>query len=163
MREGDDGSDGGRGPSHGEEIVVEQRLVGGEDCRALAASSTPRSRSSSGIVSAGVAVQDRRHPDRLGAGAVLAQVVDEDGVARLDAEPLAGEQVDLGLRLVEADVAGDHRRVEEVAGRQPVVDPEPPRVRDQAGRDAGGAGRLDAATMRSSDSSPANMRAIRPS
>ena len=88
----------------------------------------------------GVAVEDRGHPDRLGSGAVLAQVVDEDRGLGLDLEPLAGEQVDLRLRLVEADLAGDHRRVEEV-GRGPVVDPKAPRVRDQAGELARGLGR----------------------
>ena len=61
-----------------------------------------------------VAVEDRGHPDRLGAGAVLAQVVDEDRGGGLDREPLAGEQVDLRLGLVQADLAGDHGGVEEV-------------------------------------------------
>jgi aminoglycoside phosphotransferase (APT) family kinase protein len=77
-------------------------------------------------------VEDRGHPDRLGAFAVLAQIVDEDRLARLDREPLAGERVDLRLRLVQADLAGDHLGVEEVH-RRALVDPETPRVRDQPG------------------------------
>ena len=84
-------------------------------------------------------MQQAGHPDRLGAGDVLAQVVDEHALARLDGEPLAGEQVDLGLRLVQADVARDHGRVEEV-DRRAVVDAEPPGVGDQPGLDPGGAG-----------------------
>ena len=82
-----------------------------------------------------VAVQDAAHPDRLGAGDVLAQVVDEDAVRGRHAEALGAELVDLGLWLVQADIAGDHGRVEEVQ-RRPVVDAGAPGVGDQSGRHA---------------------------
>src|SRR5688572_12240482 len=62
----------------------------------------------------GIAVKERGHPDRLGALAVLAQIVDEHRLGGLDLEPLAGEQVDLRLRLMQADRARDHRHVEDV-------------------------------------------------
>src|SRR5699024_4948063 len=77
-----------------------------------------------------VAVEDPEHPARLGAGDVLAQVVDEDAVGRLEAETLGAEAVDLGLGLVEADVAGDDAGVED-AQRRALVDAGAPGVGDQ--------------------------------
>ena len=60
-------------------------------------------------------MQHSGHPDRLRALDVLAQVVDEDAVLRLEAEPLSGEPVDLRLRLVQADFGRDDDDVEELA------------------------------------------------
>jgi hypothetical protein len=66
-------------------------------------------------------MQHRGHPDRLGAGAVLAQVIDEHAVLGVDAEPLSRQQVDLRLRLVKADLGGDHCGVEQGADLVGVV------------------------------------------
>src|SRR4051812_38714766 len=54
------------------------------------------------------AVQDGGHPHRLRALAVLAQVVHEDALLRRDSDPLGAKAEDLGLGLVEPDLAGDH-------------------------------------------------------
>ena len=63
----------------------------------------------------GVAVEDRGHPHGLGAGAVLAQVVDEHA-ARPGSTPsrCGREQVDLGLWLVQPDLRRDHGGVEQL-------------------------------------------------
>ena len=114
-------------------------------------------------------MQDRRHPDRLGAGAVLAQVVDEDAALRLDARaarPPAG-------RSRAAACAGPprprSRRRRTAPGSRRCSGPSPRSWR-QAGRDAGrarrarprrssprsGAGRRTAASIRPSGSVPSS-------
>ena len=96
-------------------------------------------------------MKHRRHPDRLGAGAVLAQVVDEDAVGGRQADALGAEQEDLRLGLVHADLAGDDDGVEELVEHGLVVDVRADRVGDQAGADAGlacGADRIDHRRLR---------------
>src|SRR5437588_5780168 len=82
------------------------------------------------------AVEDRRHAHRLGALAVLAQVVHEDTLLRRNAESLGAEVEDLRLGLVHADLARDHDRVEQLGDQVVVVGGPSPRVRDETGRDA---------------------------
>ena len=81
-------------------------------------------------------MQHGGHPDRLGAGAVLAQVVHEHALLRRRARPLGAEHEDLRLRLVHADVARDHDPVEELRERRAVIAPGAHRVRDKARPDA---------------------------
>src|SRR4051794_22110410 len=69
----------------------------------------------------GPAVEHGRHSDGLGPLAVLAQVVDEDALPRRQPDALRAHPEDLGLRLVQADLAGDHDAVEELRERLAVV------------------------------------------
>src|SRR5688500_9506829 len=85
-----------------------------------------------------VADQDRVHPDARGAGELgVRAVADVEASSRLDAEALAGQQVDLGFRFPETDLAREDLDVDQAGERRRV--PQRRRVRrahaDQAGRD----------------------------
>src|SRR3954451_3658838 len=90
----------------------------------------------------GPAMEHGRHPHGLGALAVLAQVVDEHAFLRWQPDALRAHPEDLGLRLVQADLARDHDAVEELRERLAVVAARAEGVRDQAGGDAGCLGAL---------------------
>src|SRR5439155_10401481 len=68
-----------------------------------------------------LAVKQAHHPDGLGALDVLPQVVDEDGLAGLDRQALAGELEDRGVRLVEMDLRRDDHVIEQLAEELAVV------------------------------------------
>ena len=70
-------------------------------------------------VSARVAVEDAVMPTASAPAQFSRRSSTKTHVAGLDAEALGGEQVDLGLRLVQADLGRDHDGVEELgrAGR----------------------------------------------
>ena len=87
-------------------------------------------------------VQHRGHADRLGALAVLAQVVDEDALLGRDARALGAQEEDLGLGLVQPDLGGDDHAVVHLGEGGTVVAAGADRVRHQPGPDAGGLGRL---------------------
>ena len=96
-------------------------------------------------------MQHRGHADRLGALAVLAQVVDEHALGGLEPDALGAQLEDLRLRLVQPDLAGDHDAVEQLRERVAVVAAAAPRVRDQPGLQPGrprAAQRLDHRLLR---------------
>ena len=64
---------------------------------------------------------------------VPSEVVDEDALVGSDAEPPGRDEIDLGVRLSDAELAREHDCVEEVID---VVVLRTPRVRDERGADA---------------------------
>ncbi len=105
-------------------------------------SSTPRSSSSFGTVSAASRCSTPVMPTDSAPAMFSRRSSTNTQTPGSDAQALAGELVDLGLGLVEPDISRDHRGVEDV-NRSALVDAEPPGVGDQ--------GRLAALTSRGSD------------
>ena len=88
-------------------------------------------------------MEHRRHPNRLSALAVLAQVVHEHALLGRQAHTLGAQPEDLGLWLVDDLVARDHDAVEELREGRAVVVADAHRVRDQPRTHHLGAGAPD--------------------
>ncbi len=82
-------------------------------------------------------VMHRRHPQLRRRLQVRRQVVDEHALLRRQPDRRRAHRVDLGQRLADSDLAGDHGAVEELGEARAVVAALAPGVGDQAGADSG--------------------------